>query len=80
MYTEYHGSGSNYRQCFYDKELNYQEYDRLFEMAVAMDKLEVLVDMSFGRLEFPYELTGKSQGELQGIISVRIWEILQNIW
>mgnify|MGYP007011129068 FL=1 len=35
LYTEYHGSGSNYRQCFYDKELNYQEYDRLFEMAVA---------------------------------------------
>lgn len=30
LYTEYHGSGSNYRQCFYDKELNYQEYDRLF--------------------------------------------------
>ena len=58
---EYHGSGSNYRQCFYDKELNYQEYDRLFEMAVAMDKLEVLVDMSFGRLEFPYELTGKAR-------------------
>ena len=61
LYTEYHGSGSNYRQCFYDKELNYQEYDRLFEMAVAMDKLEVLVDMSFGRLEFPYGLTGKAR-------------------
>lgn len=26
-----------------------------------MDKLEVLVDMSFGRLEFPYELTGKAR-------------------
>ena len=38
LYTEYHGSGSNYRQCFYDRELNYQEYDRLFEMAVAMDR------------------------------------------
>ena len=25
LYTEYHGSGSNYRQCFYNKELNYQE-------------------------------------------------------
>ena len=61
LYTEYHGSGSNYRQCFYDRELNYQEYDRLFEMAVAMDKLEVLVDMSFGRLEFPYGLTGNAR-------------------
>ena len=68
LYTEYHGSGSNYRQCFYNKELNYQEYDKLFEMAVVMDKLEVLVNMSFGRLEFPYELTEKAREEYQGYI------------
>ena len=61
LYEYEEGGIRNYRQCFYDKELNYQEYDRLFEMAVAMDKLEVLVDMSFGRLEFPYELTGKAR-------------------
>lgn len=75
LYTEYHGSGSNYRQCFYDKELNYQEYDRLFEMAVAMDKLEVLVDMSFGRLEFPYELTGKARENYREYIRKNLGDI-----
>ena len=75
LYTEYHGSGSNYRQCFYNKELNYQEYDKLFEMAVVMDKLEVLVDMSFGRLEFPYELTEKAREEYRGYISKNLSEI-----
>ena len=75
LYTEYHGSGSNYRQCFYNKELNYQEYDKLFEMAVVMDKLEVLVDMSFGRLEFPYELTEKARIEYRGYISKNLREI-----
>ena len=75
LYTEYHGSGSNYRQCFYNKELNYQEYDKLFEMAVVMDKLEVLVDMSFGRLEFPYELTEKAREEYQGYIKKNLSEI-----
>ena len=75
LYTEYHGSGSNYRQCFYNKELNYQEYDKLFEMAVVMDKLEVLVDMSFGRLEFPYELTEKAGEEYRGYISKNLSEI-----
>lgn len=75
LYTEYHGSGSNYRQCFYNKELNYQEYDKLFEMAVVMDKLEVLVDMSFGRLEFPYELTEKAKEEYRGYISKNLSEI-----
>ena len=77
LYTEYHGSGSNYRQCFYDKELNYQEYDRLFEMAVAMDKLEVLVDMSFGRLEFPYELTGKARENYRGYIRKNLGDIAE---
>lgn len=75
LYTEYHGSGSNYRQCFYNKELNYQEYDQLFEMAVVMDKLEVLVDMSFGRLEYPYELTEKAREEYRKYISKNLKEI-----
>ena len=75
LYTEYHGSGSNYRQCFYNKELNYQEYDRLFELAVVMDKLEVLVDMSFGRLEYPYELTEKAREEYRKYISKNLKEI-----
>ena len=75
LYTEYHGSGSNYRQCFYNKELNYQEYDKLFEMAVVMDKLEVLVDMSFSRLEFPYELTEKAREEYCKYISKNLKEI-----
>lgn len=75
LYTEYHGSGSNYRQCFYNKELNYQEYDRLFEMAVVMDKLEVLVDMSFGRLEYPYELTEKAREDYRGYVSKNLKEI-----
>lgn len=77
LYTEYHGSGSNYRQCFYDKELNYQEYDRLFEMAVAMDKLEVLVDMSFGRLEFSYELTGKARENYREYIRKNLGDIAE---
>ena len=77
LYTEYHGSGSNYRQCFYDRELNYQEYDRLFEMAVAMDKLEVLVDMSFGRLEFPYGLTGKARENYREYIRKNLGDIAE---
>ena len=77
LYTEYHGSGSNYRQCFYDRELNYQEYDRLFEMAVAMDKLEVLVDMSFGRLEFPYGLTGNARENYREYIRKNLGDIAE---
>lgn len=77
LFTEYHGSGSNYRQCFYGKELNYHEYDKLFPMAVVMDKLEVLVDMSLKRLEFPYELTEKNRQEYTGYIRKNLEEIAE---
>lgn len=75
LYTEYHGSGSNYRQCFYNKEINYQEYDRLFEIAVVMDKLEVLIDMCFGRLEYPHELTEAARKQYVAYMKENLPEI-----
>ena len=68
LFTEYHGSGTNYRQCFYSKELDFAEYDSLFDMAVVMDKLEVLVDMSFGRLRYPWQLGEKAQKQYEDYI------------
>lgn len=75
LFTQYHGSGMNYRQCFYNKKPDYGEYDKLFSMAVVMDKLEVLVDMSFKRLMYPYELSEKSRQEYAGYIKEHLEEI-----
>lgn len=68
LFTEYHGSGTNYRQCFYNKELDFAEYDSLFDMAVVMDKLEVLVDMSFGRLRYPWQLGERAKKQYEDYI------------
>ena len=68
LFTEYHGSGANYRQCFYSKELDFAEYDSLFDMAVVMDKLEVLVDMSFGRLRYPWQLGERAKKQYEDYI------------
>ena len=75
LFTEYHGSGTNYRQCFYNKELNFAEYDSLFDMAVVMDKLEVLVDMSFGRLCYPWLLSKKAKKQYEDYIRGNIKDI-----
>lgn len=56
LFTQHHGTGNNYRQCFYNKEMDYRKYDELFPLALAQDKPEVLADMAFSRLEFPYDL------------------------
>lgn len=56
LFTQHHGTGNNYRQCFYDRELDYRKYDELFPLAVAQDQSEVLADMVFCRLESSYKL------------------------
>ncbi|RHS78068.1 leucine-rich repeat domain-containing protein [Firmicutes bacterium AM43-11BH] len=63
LFTQHHGTGNNYRQCFYNKEMDYRKYDELFVLAKAQDKQEVLVDMVFNRLEYPYDLTDKNKDE-----------------
>lgn len=75
LFTEYHGSGTNYRQCFYNKELDFAEYDSLFDMAVVMDKLEVLVDMSFGRLRYPWQLSEKAKKQYEDYIQGNLKDI-----
>ena len=75
LFTEYHGSGTNYRQCFYNKELDFAEYDSLFDMAVVMDKLEVLVDMSFGRLRYPCQLSEKAKKQYEDYIRGNLKDI-----
>ena len=75
LFTEYHGSGTNYRQCFYSKELDFAEYDSLFDMAVVMDKLEVLVDMSFGRIRYPWQLSEKAKKQYEDYIRGKLKDI-----
>ena len=57
LFTQHHGSGNNYRQCFYNKEVDYRKYDDLFFVARAWDDPEVLSDLIFSRLLYPVELT-----------------------
>lgn len=56
LFTQHHGAGNNYRQCFYDKKADYHKYDELFPLALAQDKSDMLVDMVFDRLMYPYDL------------------------
>ncbi len=70
LYTQHHGSGNNYRQCFLAKELDYEKYDELFSMAVVMEKLPVLIDLCFGRLFVSHPAFDKGRNSLSGIYQV----------
>lgn len=57
LYTSHHGAGGYYRQCFYERELDYDKYDRLLPRAVAEEEEETVVRLAFLRLAFPYRLS-----------------------
>lgn len=59
--TEYHGSGGNYRQCVYNKEVDYKRYDEFFLYAQAREEKSVVMELVFGRLLWPYRLTEEAR-------------------
>ncbi|MGC4018622.1 MAG: leucine-rich repeat protein [Muricomes sp.] len=77
LYTQHHGSGNNYRQCFYNNEMDYRKYDSLFSVAVVWDKVEVLTDMALGRLAYPYELMEKYERLYQEMIVTKYKDALK---
>lgn len=77
LYTQHHGSGNNYRQCFYNKEMDYRKYDSLFSVAAAWDKAEVLADIALGRLGYPYELADKDREAYSHLLKERYGEIIK---
>lgn len=53
---ETHGSGVHYRETIAKNGIHYQEYDRLFSVALAVDTEETLDRIVIGRLQYPFEL------------------------
>ena len=65
LFTRYHGAGGDYRQCFYNRELDLKKYDELLYRAVAEDTVETVVRMALGRLRFPYKLSMEARNRYE---------------
>ena len=68
LFTRYHGAGGDYRQCFYNRELDYKKYDELLYRAVAEDTVETVAKMALGRLKYPYKLSEKAKVKYENYI------------
>lgn len=77
LFTQHHGTGNNYRQCFYNKEMDYRKYDDLFYLAEAQDGLGVLADMVFRRLGYPYEMTEAHEKMYETYIREHLVELVR---
>lgn len=76
LFTRYHGAGGDYRQCFYNRELDYKKYDELLYRAVAEDTMETVVQMAFGRLMYPYKLSIEAKGKYESYLRKNLTEVM----
>lgn len=75
LYTQHHGTGNNYRQCFYNREMDYRKYDDLFSLAIAQDKKSVLCELIFSRLESGYELAKRNEEMYEAYVKEHVEEV-----
>ena len=78
LFTQHHGSGNNYRQCFYNKEIDYRKYDGLFYSARAQDQTDVIFDLVFSRLLYPVGLTEEAGKEYEQYIRDHILQVAEH--
>ena len=52
----FHGSGYKYRQCFRNRQLDYEKYDGLFSYAIAQEFSSTCISIALCRLCAPYQL------------------------
>lgn len=77
--THYYGSGGDYRECFYRRELDYGKYDSMFILSRARDEEETTAELALARLLYPYKLGEKAKRCYQDYIKehmaklVRVW-------
>nr|WP_294525729.1 leucine-rich repeat domain-containing protein [uncultured Blautia sp.] len=77
LMTQIHGSGLYYRNCFAGKQFNYQEYDKRFEMACAQENEKFLMELAFGRLKMPWELTDKARKQYEEYIQAHYEQLAE---
>ena len=66
LVTHHHGAGGYYRQCFYDRKLDYKKYDEIFFRAEAEEAPAVTAELSLNRLRFPFGLSESARAAYEG--------------
>ena len=68
LYTSHHGSGGYYRQCFYERKLDFAKYDARLPWAVADETLETVAELALKRLRFPVGLSDRARESYEGFL------------
>ena len=74
--THYYGSGGDYRECFYRRELDYGKYDALFALSEARDSTEAAVSVALMRLMYPWKLEEDARKRYVSYLQGQIKELV----
>lgn len=75
--NQFFGTGMKYRNCFLNRQLQYEEYDKLFPLAVAGERIELVRELALLRLMWPYRLKDNYRQKYLEWISERAEEIFE---
>ena len=75
METHYYGSGGEYRECFYRRELDYGKYDRLFALSEVRDSEEAIFSVALIRLKYPWKLEDAAKLRYENYVKAHMEEI-----
>lgn len=75
--THYYGSGGEYRECFYRRELDYGKYDRLFALSEARDSEEAIFSVALMRLRYPWKLEEQAKERYEKYVKMHMGEIAE---
>lgn len=68
LFTQRHGAGGYYRQCFYDRKLDYKKYDELFFHTVVQEKPNIVAELALNRLRCPFRLSTKAREDYEAYV------------
>lgn len=70
------GSGERYRNCLYDGQLNFEQYDKLLDFSVAVDGIEYPIQCAVNRLMYPYALKEQYREQYETFLKKHMEKVL----
>lgn len=74
--SEYYGTGLKFRNCIVGRQLQYEEYDKLFQLAASVEDTDLVLEMALMRLLYPYKLKDIYKDQYEAWIKEQADEIL----
>lgn len=79
LVTQIHGSGMNYRNCFYNRKFDFRAYDACFYQAKAQEDFDTVQEMVLARLMYPEQLSAEGRADYEAWLLEHVEQAVKKI-